>query len=159
MLTRHILPNLRTRLVAVIFLALLPAFVLVVSIAALERSRAKESAKLESMALAQLLRSQYEEVISNSQRSLQWLAQLPEVTGPDAPACSARLEEFYRVSGQFLGLSVARPDGTVRLRSSSASTVRHRDECRPAILRPGDEDKSLRSRRCSNRTGVSGNRT
>ena len=114
MLTRHILPNLRTRLVAVIFLALLPAFILVLTLAAYERSRAEESAKLESMALAQLLRSHYEEVISNSQRSLEWLAQLPEITGQDAVACTARLQEFYRVSGQFLRLNVAQPDGTVR---------------------------------------------
>jgi signal transduction histidine kinase len=114
MLTRHILPNLRTRLVAVIFLALLPAFVLVVTIAAVERSRAEESAKLESMALAQLLANQYQEVISNTERSLEWLARLPDATGPDPNACKARLLEFYNTSGQFLGLIVARPDGTVR---------------------------------------------
>ena len=81
MLTRTILPNLRTRLVAVIFLALLPAFVLLITIAALERTRAQESAKLESMALAQLLRTQYEEVITNSRTSLQWLARAPEIIG------------------------------------------------------------------------------
>ncbi len=114
MLTRHILPNLRTRLVAVIFLALLPAFVLVVTIAAFERARAEESARLESMALAQLLRSQYEEVISNTQRSLEWLARFPEITGDDVGACTRLLEQFYHTSGQFLGLSVASPDGTVR---------------------------------------------
>lgn len=113
MLTRHFLPNLRTRLVAVIFLALLPAFVLVVTIAAFERSRAEESAKLESMALAQLLRSQYEEVIANGQRSLEWIALLPEISGSDEAGCSERLAQFYRSNGQFLGLSVARPDGTV----------------------------------------------
>ena len=114
MLTRLLLPNLRTRLVAVIFLALLPAFVLVLTIAALERTRAQESARLESMALAQLLRSQYEEIIGNSQRSLEWLAQLPEITSPDPATCTARLQVFYRISeGQFVRLSVARPDGTV----------------------------------------------
>ncbi len=114
MLTRHVLPNLRTRLVAVIFVALLPAFVLVITIAAFERTRAEESAKLESMALAQLLRSQYEEVISSTQRSLEWLAQSPEITGADGAACSARLQQYYNISGQFLGLSVAGPDGSVR---------------------------------------------
>lgn len=114
MLTRHILPNLRTRLVAVIFVALLPAFVLVITLAAFERSRAQESAKLESMALAQLLRSQYEEVISSTQRSLEWLVQSPEISGADAAACSAKLQQFYEISGQFLGMSVAQPDGTVK---------------------------------------------
>lgn len=111
MLTRHILPNLRTRLVAVIFLALLPAFVLVVTIAAFERSRAEESARLESLALAQLLRSQYQEIISNSQTSLEWLALSPEIGGADVAACRARLKQFYNASGQFLGLSVVAPDG------------------------------------------------
>jgi signal transduction histidine kinase len=114
MLTRMILPNLRMRLVAVIFLALLPAFVLLITIAALERTRAEESANLESMALAQLLRSQYEEVITNSRVSLQWLARSPDLVGSNDAACSARLREFYEASGDYLGLSVAQPDGAVR---------------------------------------------
>jgi signal transduction histidine kinase len=100
--------------VAVIFLALLPAFVLLITIAAFERTRAEETATLESMALAQLLRSQYEEVITNSRSSLQWLARSPDLLGPDDAACSARLREFYEASGDYLGLTVARPDGTVR---------------------------------------------
>lgn len=109
-----ILPNLRTRLVAVIFLALLPAFVLLITIAAYERTRAEESAHLESMALAQLLRTQYDEVITGSRVSLQWLARSPDLVDGDSAACSARLREFYEASGDYLGLSVAQPDGTVR---------------------------------------------
>lgn len=114
MLTRHILPNLRTRLVAVIFLALLPAFVLVITIAAFERSRAKEGAELESMALAQLLRTQYAELVSNAESSLAWLAQLPDISDPDLTACASTLQTFYRSSGQFLRLRISQPDGALR---------------------------------------------
>ena len=121
MLTRTILPNLRTRLVAVIFLALLPAFVLLITVAALERTRAQESANLESMALAQLLRTQYEEVITSSRTSLQWLARAPEISGTDDAACSARLRELYEIAaGDYLGLSVSRPDGAVRCIASQS---------------------------------------
>ena len=113
-LTRLFLPNLRTRLVAVIFLALLPAFVLLITIAAYERNRAEESANLESMALAQLVRTQYEEVIANTSASLRWLARSPDLVGADAAACSARLREYYDTSGDFLSLTVSSPDGAVR---------------------------------------------
>jgi signal transduction histidine kinase len=118
MLTRTILPNLRTRLVAVIFLALLPAFVLLLTIAALERTRAEESANLESLALAQLLRSQYQEVITSSRVSLGWLALSTDLVGSDPATCSARLREFYEASGDYLGLSVSEPDGDVRCLAS-----------------------------------------
>ncbi len=134
MLTRHILPNLRTRLVAVIFLALLPAFVLVITIAAFERTRAEESARLESMALAQLLATQYQEVISNTENSLTWLAQTPEITGADPAACSDRLQAFFNTSKQFLGLSVAAPDGTIRCVAVAAPAVRHDLRCRTALF-------------------------
>jgi len=112
-LSRLFLPNLRARLVAVIFLALLPAFVLLITISTLERDRAEESARLESMALAQLLKAQYEGIISNTHQSLQWLADYPELTGGDRAACNARLQRFQSVTDDHMALSVFDATGTV----------------------------------------------
>lgn len=112
-MSRLFLPNLRARLVAVILLALLPAFVLLISISALERDRAEESARLESMALAQLLKTQYEGTISNMHQSLQWLSDYPELTGGDRAACDARLQRFQSVTDDLLTLSVFDARGAV----------------------------------------------
>ena len=98
-LNRLFLPNLRARLVAVIFLALLPAFVLLISISALERNRAEESARLESMALAQLLKAQYEGIISNTHQSLHWLSDYPELTGGDR-AKTDRVASAFHLLGR-----------------------------------------------------------
>ena len=112
-MNRLFLPNLRARLVAVIFLALLPAFVLLVTISTFERGRAEESARLESMALAQLLKTQYEGVISNTHQSLQWLSDYPELTGGDRAACSERLQRFQGVTEGLLELTVFDAGGTI----------------------------------------------
>jgi len=112
-LNRLFLPNLRARLVAVILLALLPAFALLISISALERNRAEESARLESMALAHLLKTQYQGIISNTHQSLQWLADYPELTGGDRAACDARLQRFQSVTDDLLALSVFDARGAV----------------------------------------------
>ncbi len=118
MLSRLFLPNLRSRLVAVVFLALMPAFVLLIALSALERDRAEESARLESMALAQLLKTQYEGIITDTHQSLRWLSDYPELTGGDRAACNARLQRFQEVTNDLLVLSVSDPSGAVFCDSS-----------------------------------------
>jgi signal transduction histidine kinase len=86
----------------------------------LERARAQESAELESMAMAQLLRSQYEEIISNTHQSLQWLATYPEIASMDGAACNDRLQQVFATTGYFLALSVSDPQGVVQCAVRSA---------------------------------------
>jgi signal transduction histidine kinase len=119
-MARYLLPNLRTRLVAVIFLALLPAFVLLVTVAELERTRALENARLESTAMAQLLKLQFAELESTTEQMLAGLALLPEVQDPYSPACSERIERFFSTQGNLMGLSVAALDGDAPCLASRA---------------------------------------
>ncbi len=119
-MTKLFLPNLRTRLVAVIFLALLPAFVLLVTVAELERSRALENARLESTAMAQLLKLQLTELETATGQMLAGLALLPELQDPYAPECAERIERFFSTQGALLGLSVADLDGQAPCTASLA---------------------------------------
>jgi signal transduction histidine kinase len=112
-MAKFLLPNLRTRLVAVIFLALLPAFALLVTVAELERNRALENARLESGAMDQLLLTQFEDIESSTQQMLAGLAVLPELQDPRSPACDARIEQFFSTQTGLTELSVAAPDGEV----------------------------------------------
>ncbi len=119
-MTKQFLPNLRTRLVAIIFLALLPAFVLLVTVAKLERSRALENARLESTAMAQLLKLQLTELETATGQMLAGLALLPELQDPFAPACDERIERFFSTQSGLLGLSVADLDGAAPCTASLA---------------------------------------
>lgn len=110
-MARYLLPNLRTRLVAVIFLALLPAFVLLVTVAELERTRALENARLESTAMAQLLKLQFAELESTTEQMLAGLALRPEVQDPYSPACDEQIGQFFSTQKTLMGLSVAALDG------------------------------------------------
>ncbi len=105
------LPNLRTRLVAVIFLALLPAFVLLVTVAELERTRALENARLESTAMAQLLKLQFSELETNTEQTLAGLALQPQLSDPYSPACDEYLERYFGTQESLTGLSVAALNG------------------------------------------------
>lgn len=117
-MAKLLLPNLRTRLVAVIFLALLPAFALLVTVAELERNRAFENAQLESATMAQLLKTQLEELESSTHQMLAGLAILPELQDPLSAGCDARLEQFFSTQSTLLRLSVAAPDGRVQCLAS-----------------------------------------
>ena len=121
MLTRVFRPNLRARLVAVILLALVPTLILLLSLSAFESRRALEAARLESMAMAQLLKSQYAEIITNAHESLKVLADDPVLWGADVAACSARLQRFQDATDDFAGLSIFDGEGALRCDSDGAS--------------------------------------
>ena len=143
MLTRILLPNLRTRLVAVIFLALLPTFILLSSITTLERTRAEESARLESMAMAQLLKTQYQGVISDTRQSLQWLSEYPELTAGDPAACTARLQRFQGVTEDYLRLSVSGGDGTLLCDTSDLAAIEGHSQADQRFFRRAVETKAF----------------
>jgi signal transduction histidine kinase len=130
-MARLFLPNLRARLVAVIFLALLPAFVLLVTVAEFERSRALENARLESAAMVQLLKTQVVELTGSTQQVFELLASLPETQNPGATGCNERLAQTFAVSHDYLSLSVASPSGDVMCiaaRGPLSATINVRDQ-------------------------------
>ena len=102
----------RARLAAIILLALLPAFLLLVVVASLERTRAANTAAAEQRALARLSRSQYMELISATEQLMAWAALFPEVRTGDGAACTQRLAQLYDSLEGYRGLSVSTMDGT-----------------------------------------------
>ncbi len=121
MLTRIFRPNLRARLVAVILLALAPTLILLLSLSAFESRRALDGARLESMAMAQLLKSQYAEIVTNAHESLKVLADDPVLRGTDTAACSERLQRFQDATDDFAGLSIFDREGVLRCDSDGAT--------------------------------------
>ncbi|MGL4651848.1 MAG: hypothetical protein ACRC1H_20735, partial [Caldilineaceae bacterium] len=104
-------PSLRARLVAIIFLALLPAFVLLLSISALERDRAEENAADDALATARILRNEYIQIIHNAEQLLSLTAGFPEIRSNDPAVCTARLQMVFATTENARGLSVADPSG------------------------------------------------
>lgn len=127
MLTRFFLPNLRARLVAVIFLALLPAFVLLLTVAGLERSRALENSRVESMGIAQLTKSYYADLIASSQQMIQWLAQFPEVKGDDPVACNVLVQQLFAWLHDYRTVSVADAGGQIYCEASPEAATLPQD--------------------------------
>lgn len=109
---RRRLTSLRARLAAIILLALLPAFLLLIAVATFERSRAAESAAAEQLALARLTRTRNLELISSTEQLMSWAALFPEVRVGDSAACTRRLNQLLELLSDYRGMSVAERDGS-----------------------------------------------
>ncbi len=143
MLTRIFRPNLRARLVAVILLALAPTLILLLSLSAFESRRALDGARLESMAMAQLLKSQYAEIVTNAHESLKVLADDPVLRGTDTAACSERLQRFQDATDDFAGLSIFDGEGALRCDSDGASGHSMRPVADQAFYRGAAETRGV----------------
>jgi signal transduction histidine kinase len=103
--------SLRTRMVGIIFLALVPAFLLLVGVAALERNRAAANAANDALATARILSDQYEQLIAGAEQLMSLTATYPEIQSGDPAHCSERLQSVFDLTEDSMGLSVAGRDG------------------------------------------------
>ncbi|CAN5842016.1 hypothetical protein BH10CHL1_BH10CHL1_13940 [soil metagenome] len=113
MLPTLVFSNLRTRLVAIIFLTLIPAFFLILSVSAVERNRALADARIEAMAMAHLIKNQYGQTTANTEQLMRWMANFPELQGADVAACETRLSQLFAQTKNYNGFSVAHPNGDI----------------------------------------------
>jgi len=113
MFSNSLLSNLRARLVSIILLSMIPAFILILSVTALERERALADAHVEAMAFARLAANHNVELVKTTENLLRWLAHFPEISSGDPVACNARLQELFKELNGYGELSVARPDGEI----------------------------------------------
>ncbi|MCX6047597.1 MAG: histidine kinase [Chloroflexi bacterium] len=124
MLPTHLFSNLRTRLVAIIFLTLIPAFFLILSVSAIERNRALADARIEAMAMAHLVKNQYGQATANTEQLMRWMTNFSEIQGNDVAACQARLRQLFEQTQNYTGFSLARPNGDIYcLAPATAPTV------------------------------------
>ncbi len=124
MLPTHLFSNLRTRLVAIIFLTLIPAFFLILSVSAIERNRALADARIEAMAMAHLIKNQYGQATATTEQLMRWMTDFPEIQGNDVAACQTRLGQLFAQTQNYTGFSLARPNGDIDcLAPSNAPTT------------------------------------
>ncbi|MFN8495986.1 MAG: histidine kinase [Caldilineaceae bacterium] len=98
---------------SIILLSMIPAFILILSVTALERERALADAHVEAMAFARLAANHNLQLVKTTENLLRWLAHFPEISSGDPGVCNARLQELFKELNGYGGLSVARPDGEV----------------------------------------------
>lgn len=103
--------GLRARLVAVILLALLPAFLMLLGVSGLERARARSVAEDETLAVSRLLRNQYAELIQGNYSLLQWAAQTPPITEGTVEECNTRVRRLFATLDGYSGMSVTDAQG------------------------------------------------
>ena len=113
------LTNLRARLVAIILLASIPAFVLMLSVATIQRDRALSNARVEANVTARIVADYYVQLIATTEQLMRWMAHFPELQSDDPSACMARLAQLFAETTAYRGFSVARPNGEVFCSASS----------------------------------------
>lgn len=94
-MSRIILPNLRARLVAIILLASIPAFVLMLSVATIQRDQALANARAEARVTSQIVADHYVQIIAITEQLMRWMAHFPELQSDDPSACMARLAQLF----------------------------------------------------------------
>ena len=118
-----ILSNLRIRLAAIILLAMIPAFILIWTVTALERERALVDARVEATAFARLAANHNLQIVKTTENLMRWLAHFPEIGGGDPAACNARLKELFNDLTGYRGISIARPNGDVFCSTTALPTT------------------------------------
>jgi HAMP domain-containing protein len=106
-------PSLRTRLVQLVLLAVLPALGLILYSASVEHRIAGRGAETESFRVAKTAAASYERVVDNTRQLLMTLARLPIVRAKEPRVCSERLGELLKLYPLYSNLGVAASDGDV----------------------------------------------
>ncbi len=108
------LSSLRTRLLLVIFLTVMPALGLILYTGLTDRRHRAELAQDNAMQLVRLASADQERLIEGTRQLLVTLSHLPQVRSDDGAACSALLGDLLRhYSKVYANLAVMRPNGDV----------------------------------------------
>ncbi|MCR4345697.1 MAG: EAL domain-containing protein [Sulfuricaulis sp.] len=111
---RHFTTGLRTRLMLLVLLAVIPAFGLMGYTAISQRQQAAVNAERDAMNLARLAAQEQNQLIAATHQLLFMLSQLPAVKQPTtATACSRILAELRNPYPYYTNFGVATPDGRV----------------------------------------------
>lgn len=107
--------GLRERLLALVLLAVIPAFGLVVHSALEQRTAAERSARNDAVSLAQLVAAEQGRIIAGTHQQLRSLTQLPIVRRPAwHELCAQTLAHVLKQHAQYINVGVIDPSGDVR---------------------------------------------
>jgi len=105
--------SLRVRLILLVLLAIVPAFVMMVYSAAEQRQRDGAQAQETALRLARLASSKQEELIEDARHLLIALAQISAVRGRDPVTCSALLANLLKGYTRYANLGAADSAGDI----------------------------------------------
>lgn len=107
-------PGLRTRLLLIVFLAVIPGFVLIIHDALLQQQQALAGGRGQARALARRAVVEQERLVRDARSFLVTISELPELR-PDAPhaTCTATLRALQRAYPRYASIGVATPDGRI----------------------------------------------
>ena len=107
--------GLRERLLALILLAVIPAFGLVVHNALEQRTAAERNARNDAVSLVQLVAAEQGRIIAGTHQQLRSLTQLPIVRRPAwHELCAQTLAQVLKQHAQYINVGVIDPRGDVR---------------------------------------------
>ena len=106
------LASLRSRLLSLVLLAVVPALALTVYTYLEERELEKARVREDALRLARLASDDQAQLVQGARQLLVALAQLPEVRGGDPAACSALFARLLEQFPSYANLGVIGPDGT-----------------------------------------------
>ncbi len=107
--------GLRSRLLLLVFLTVIPAVVLVVFISSEQRSAASDRVYESTLLIARLASARQEDVVADARQHLAGLALLPEIARPsvDPEGCRRSLLGMVKPRGQYMNAMVADPAGNL----------------------------------------------
>ena len=112
-MTRFSFASLRTRLLLLVLLAILPALGLILYTGLEQRRLAAADVRREALRLTQLAASKHEELIGDARQLLLTLARLPEVRGGNPAACSSLLADLLEQDPRYTNFGAADPRGNI----------------------------------------------
>src|SRR5438093_7429720 len=107
------LASLRSRLLVLVLVAVLPAFALTLYTHLEHRRAAVAVAQEEALRIARIAASEQNDVLQGARQLVFTLAQLPAVRALDATACRPLLAELLSRTPGYVNISVAAPAGEV----------------------------------------------
>ncbi|MGE0824765.1 MAG: ATP-binding protein [Candidatus Binatia bacterium] len=105
--------SLRSRLLLLVLLAVIPAFLLTIFTNWNERQLAAADAREEALRLAQFAAADQEQLVEGGRQLLMTLARIPELHGTNASYCQAILADLLRQHRRYINFGVVRADGAV----------------------------------------------
>jgi diguanylate cyclase (GGDEF)-like protein len=107
------LSSLRSGLLLLVLLAMLPALALILSTALEQRRQALSDTEADALRLARVAASDHERLIEGARSLLVGLAQLSDVQMHNSRACSALFSEVQRQFPLYSNIGAIRPDGDI----------------------------------------------
>ncbi|MBI2760595.1 MAG: EAL domain-containing protein [Chloroflexi bacterium] len=107
------LSSLRTRLLLLVAVALVPVFIIMLRLAAEERDFRTESAKASALQLARSVSAQQNQVMEGARQLLFAMSQGPGILDHNGPRCSAIFAGVLERYQGYVNFGAATPDGTV----------------------------------------------